>query len=549
MSASHVVLLVVGLLVGVVVGAVAAWQIVRSRLAQTSADERTGEAQRQAELDRARSEAERAKAEASQARLEASEARARAAEGGTRDAELRAQLSDAHTDRAEAVAERERIGGELASAIAQRDSALAQLDAFKADGERMQQTFELLAAKALEAQGAKADAVASDRLKATQEVMTPVTNLLKDLQSRIAEVEKERAAVQAEMRAHVQQVARTGEDLRRETNALSTALRTPQTRGLWGESQLKRVAESAGMLAHCDFDLQATTVNSDDNTIRPDMKVHFGEGKFVWVDSKVPMVAFLDAQKATDEAERQRHLKTFAKNVRTHVDQLSGKHYWTSDAGTPEFVVLFVPSDALFAEALTQSPDLHDYASKRNVVLTSPSSLIATLRTMAFSWKQAKLAESAAEVFQLGRELHSRLATMGANFDKLGRTLNSSVKAYNETVGSLEGRVFPQARKLADLDVTHQELAVLKEVEVSPRQLTAPELVDSAEQVAQLAGRERRIESGRTEGGRRETAGQANHGSPSEGQDDLFERSDPSTEALVESTQPRMIELRRRELS
>ena len=531
MSTSDVLLLVVGLVIGLAVGAVAAWQIVISRVAQRAADDRADLSQREAELDRARSEMERAKSEAASARQEASEARARAAEGGSRDAELRAQLADALADRSEAVADRERVAGELAAARAQRDSALEQLAAHKADNERMEKTFQLLSSKALEAQGAKADAVAQERLKATQEVMTPVTEVLKELQTRITQVEKERSALQAELKEQVLQVTRSGEDLRRETNALATALRKPQVRGSWGETQLKRVAESAGMLEHCDFDLQATTINADDATIRPDMRVNFGEGRFVWVDSKVPLSAFLDAQQATDEAHRQQHMKTFSKHVRTHIDQLSGKQYWASSAGTPEFVVLFIPSDALFAEALNQMPDLHDYASNHKIVLTSPSSLIATLRTVAYSWKQAKLAESAKDVFELGRELHARLSTMGTHFDRLGRQLAGSVKAYNDTVGSLESRVFPQARKLAELGVTNNELAAVSEVELAPRQLTRPELVDSASEMPQLAGRQhRRSES-------------------IESQDDLFERTEPSTDQLVESTQPRVLDLRRRELS
>lgn len=531
MSTTDVLLLVVGLVIGLAVGTVAAWQIVQSRLAQRSSDERADLSQREAELDRARGEMERAKAEAATARQEASEARARAAEGGTRDAELRAQLADALADRSEAIADRERVAGELAAARAQRDSALEQLASLKADGERMEKAFQLLSSKALEAQGAKADAVAQERLKATQEVMTPVTEVLKELQTRITQVEKERSALQAELKEQVLQVTRSGEDLRRETHALATALRKPQVRGSWGETQLKRVAESAGMLEHCDFDLQTTTINADDATIRPDMRVNFGEGKFVWVDSKVPLEAFLEAQQASDETHRKQHLKTFAKHVRTHIDQLSDKRYWTSDAGTPEFVVLFIPSDALFAEALNQMPDLHDYASNHKIVLTSPSSLIATLRTVAYSWKQAKLAESAEQVFQLGRELHTRLSKMGSNFDKLGRTLTSSVKAYNETVGTLEARVFPQARRLAELGVTDDQLAVVSEVEVSPRQLTSPELVDSASEMPQLVGRQHR------------------RGEVTEAQDDLFERAEPSTDALVESTQPRVLDLRRRELS
>ena len=182
----------------------------------------------------------------------------------------------------------------------------------------------------------------------------------------------------------------------------------------------------------------------------------------------------------------------FAQNVRTHVDQLGGKRYWQSGAGTPEFVVLFMPSEALAAEAFAILPDLHEYASRRDVVLATPTTLIALLRAVAYGWKQAKLAENAAEVLQLGRELHDRLGTLGSRFDKLGRAVRASVIAYNETVATMEGRVLVKARQFTDLKVSGAELKTVTSVDDPVRQIQAPELVEDAVQVEPMVGRSRR---------------------------------------------------------
>ena len=212
----------------------------------------------------------------------------------------------------------------------------------------------------------------------------------------------------------------TGEALRRETATLVTALRKPQVRGSWGETTLKNVARLSGMVERCDFDLQLTS-RSDGQTQRPDMRVNLAEGKHVFVDSKVPLSAFLDAAETDDEQQKAAPpRRTFARHVRTHVDQLSSKQYWKA-AESPEFVVLFLPSEAFFAAALEQMPDLYEYAVKKDVVIATPTTLIGMLRAISYGWKQAALAEKAAEVFRLGRELHERLGRMGNRFDKLGR--------------------------------------------------------------------------------------------------------------------------------
>jgi DNA recombination protein RmuC len=223
------------------------------------------------------------------------------------------------------------------------------------------------------------------------------------------------------------------------------------------------------------------------------MRVNLAEGKHLFVDSKVPLSAFLDAAETDDEQQKAAHLATYARHVRTHVDQLSSKKYWKA-AESPEFVVLFLPSEAFFAAALEQMPDLYEHAIRRDVVLATPTILIGMLRAVAYGWKQAALAETAAEVFRLGRELHERLGRMGNRFDKLGRAIRTSVNAYNETVATVEGTVLVQARRFRDLQVTEHDLAPLASVDDAVRQIQAPELVDNAAQVEPMVGRARRAQ-------------------------------------------------------
>lgn len=409
---------------------------------------------------------------------------ARGDAAGARETAARAQA--AASDAAARVAGLE---AEVRAARAERDAAVERAREVASDRESMVKEFRLLSMSVMEEQTRKAESSAEQRLKATEHLMTPVRESLEKFNQALVEVEKERVAMQTDLRNQVSAVRATGDELRRETAALSTALRKPQVRGAWGELQLKRVAEISGMLEHCDFTLQETSTTSDDRTIRPDMKVMLGEGKFVYVDSKVPLTSFLDAHETSDEAESARLLESFAKNVRAHVDQLSGKQYCKADVGTPEFVVLFLPSEALAAEALSQLPDLHEYAAARGIVLATPTTLIAMLRAIAYSWRQAALAEGAAQVSALGRELYDRLIRLGGHFDRMGRALNSTVKAYNDTLGSLESRVMVTARRFRDLRVSDKDLGKLKASEAQPRNLTAPELIESAEQVTPMIGR------------------------------------------------------------
>jgi len=370
-----------------------------------------------------------------------------------------------------------------------RLGASASMNAQREDREALVTQFKALSADVLAEQGRRADATADDRLRRTEALMTPVQQNLAALQQRLIDVENQRSRMAGELQQQVQNVITTSNHLRQETNQLATALRKPNVRGSWGESQLRRVVEIAGMVEYVDFIEQETTTTSNDSTIRPDMKVLLGQGKFCYVDSKTPLLAFLDAQQATSDDDRSADLRRFAENVRTHIDLLSNKTYWKADLGSPEFVALFIPSEALYAEALTQAPELMDYAAARNVVLTSPTSLIGLLRAVAYGWKQTKLADTAAEVASLGRELYDRLSVMGRLMDGLGRSLTASVKSYNHVVGSLEARVLVTARKMGDLQMSSAPIETPGVIEDEVRSVNAVELVEDAQELPALLGR------------------------------------------------------------
>ena len=485
MDSASVVSLIIGLLLGLAVGVFAGLVLLRSRTTHDLARDNTALAS--AREDAANARADAARQVALVAGLQTDVARAQTevqrvmAEASRRDAEI----ADVRSETAEANSRAAQALARVAGAVAERDAAVARATELAADRATMVNQFKVLSTESLEKQGRSADVVADARLKATEDLMLPVAESLKIMNDRINQVEKERAAATAEIREQIRSVSDTGENLRRETHALVSALRKPQIRGTWGETQLKRVAELAGMVERCDFDLQ-TSMQTADGNLRPDMKVHLADGKELFVDSKVPLSAFLDAYEATDDAVRDRHLALFARHVKTHIDQLSAKEYWKLESASPEFVVLFLPSESLLQAAHEQLPDLHEYAARRNVTLATPSILIPLLRAVAHGWKQAALAESAAEVSELGRDLFDRLAKMGAHFEGVGRGLTQAVKAYNSTLGTLETRVMVTARKFNALQVTAAELPRRKAVDEGVRGLTAPELLDRPDPLPEL---------------------------------------------------------------
>lgn len=323
------------------------------------------------------------------------------------------------------------------------------------------------------------DAAISERaLEARAADQAVVRESLDRLHDQMRDLEQHRVSWQSQLKQQVDEVRHSTDSLRRETSSLSTALRRPQVRGRWGELHLRRAVEISGMVARCDFDEQVT-VRNDDGLLRPDLVVNLAGGKHVVVDAKVPLDAFLDATGADDDEERDAHLTRHARQLRQHVDVLAGKSYWRSLPATPEFVVLFVPGESFLSAALEAEPSLLEYAAVQKVVLATPTTLIALLRTVAYAWTQQALADKAREIHELGRELHDRLGTMGGHLDRLGRSLTAAVGSYNKAVASLETRVLVSARKFNELEVGDADLSAPEVVSEAARPLTAAELLDA----------------------------------------------------------------------
>jgi DNA recombination protein RmuC len=316
------------------------------------------------------------------------------------------------------------------------------------------------------------------RQVAIEQLLKPIGEQLGKYEVGMQRLEVERQKAYSTLTEQMRTLSISHDQLQKETRNLVTALRSPQTRGRWGELQLRRVVEMAGMLEHCDFDEQVTS-DADSGRMRPDMVVHLPGGKNVAVDAKVPMQAFLDANEADDESLRRTHLASHGRQMKAHVDALSKKEYWKRVDPSPEFVVAFIPGDPLLTAALEHEPGLMEYAVANHVLLATPTSLIALLRAVAYGWQQDALAENARDVQLLGAQLYERLALLGEHFAGVGKGLNSAVTAYNRAVGSLESRVLVTARRFVDMGVVgagEKELAHPTTVDANTRALQAPEL-------------------------------------------------------------------------
>lgn len=374
-----------------------------------------------------------------------------------------------------------------ASLIARAKAAAEQVAYVE---ERLSGHFESLSAKALDASNQRFLELADTRLKAAgaeaagelerrkqavEHLVTPLRDTLAKVEEQLREVETGRRESHLMLAKQVEFVRQSSEELRAETQTLVRALQRPEARGRWGELQLRRVVELAGMTNHCDFDEQATAEGAD-GTIRPDMVVRLVGDKNIVVDSKVSLAAYLDSAAADDPAVRTARLDAHARHVRDHVDRLAAKSYWKAFSPAPEFVVLFIPGEAFLAPALDRSPELLEYAMSRRVHIATPTTLITMLRTASYAWQQAALSRNARAVFELGKELYERIGTMGQHVDELGRSLSNAIKSYNRTVGSLESRVLVSARKLNELGVVEGPLDAAHPVEESPRSLSAAEL-------------------------------------------------------------------------
>jgi DNA recombination protein RmuC len=332
----------------------------------------------------------------------------------------------------------------------------------------------------------------NDALKGGQETenkillaLNPVAERLNDMQRVVAELEKQRSDQHGQITEQLRAAMQSDELLRSTTEGLASALRSNSMRGKWGEVQLRRVVEAAGLIERVDFDLQSS-ISSDAGLGKPDMVVHLPGGKNIAVDAKVPFTAYMEASTipmtATGEegARREKLLKDHVAAVRAHIDALGKKSYWDGLDASPELVICFIPSEALVSSALEADPGLMDHAFSKKVALASPVTLWSVLKTVAFSWQQDVLTEDAAKIFDVGRELLQRLGAMAGHVETLGRSLTSSVKNYNSFVGSLESRVFPSARKLTELGSASDLPETLESIESLPKGLSAAEMTQQS---------------------------------------------------------------------
>ena len=424
--------LLIGLLLGAIIGAVIGYLLARGRLAGLAA-ELTGQA---------RAADERAKAAAERAALM------------ERAAQEKAALLD----------------GQLAERF-QVLSAQA-LD-------RSTKTFLEIAEGRLSAVNARAAGELDNRRTAVEQMVQPLRDTLARVESQLRESEAARRSSHAALSEQVAIARQSSDQLRTQTQALVTALRRPEARGRWGEMQLRRVVELAGMSNKCDFDEQVS-VPSADGPLRPDMVIRLAGGKNIVVDSKVSLAAYLEAAEASDDGVREARIAAHARHLREHVDRLAAKAYWAALSPSPEFVVLFIPGEAFLAQALEYDAALLEYAMTHKVHIATPTTLVTMLRTAQYAWQQAALSDNARAVFDLGRELYDRISGLGKHVDGLGKALTNAVSSYNRTVGSLEGRVLVSARKLNELGVVDGELEQPKPVEEAVRSLSAPELIVEA---------------------------------------------------------------------
>jgi DNA recombination protein RmuC len=324
-------------------------------------------------------------------------------------------------------------------------------------------------------QGAKNELEA--REKAIEHLVSPIRESLAAFDTAVKDLEKNRLEAYTALSTEVVALGKGQKDLHSETGKLVKALRAPSPRGRWGEIQLRRVVEMAGMVEHCDFDEQAN-VPTEDGRLRPDVVVHIPGTKTTVIDSKVPLIAYLDSLDAEDEGARRNLLRDHAAQVRKHISQLGGKAYWDQLSSSPDFVIMYVPLESGFVAALEEDPGLIDYAVGSSVIPAGPMTLLTHLKAAAYGWRQERIAANAERISELGKELYNRLATLASHFAELGKNLGKATEAYNSAVGSLERRVLIQARRFKELGAaTGEDLVEPELVAVTAREIQAPELV------------------------------------------------------------------------
>jgi DNA recombination protein RmuC len=384
------------------------------------------------------------------------------------------------------LAERERYRAALLEAERELASAETRLEASESTfGERLTHAIKAVSAEALKENAA---AFADQAMGRLDQYVKPLKESLEKVETNVQTLESARQRAFGALRQELAIMRDGQERLRAETGNLATALRAPHVRGRWGEIGLRNIVEAAGLVEHCDFTAQSSTRDGEGALLRPDLVVRLPGGKQIVVDSKVSLDAYLDALDAEDPSQRSAHIARHARQVRDHVQKLAAKSYWRQFDPSPDFVVMVLPDETFLSAAHEHDRSLNEDAWASGVVLASPSVLFAVLRTAAATWQQETIAESAREISDLGRELYKRLATMGAHMTRVGKSLDGAVKAYNETVGSLERQVLPQARRFQAHGITGVDLPELPPVERQARTVAAPELVEGRPELAPVEG-------------------------------------------------------------
>jgi len=412
------------------------------------------------------------------AEAKASEARNAADAERFRTTELERRIREVHDNAARREAELTATHERYVTQVrGDQDSLKQQFQALSAESlKQNQESFLQIAQERLTRERQAADAELAKREESVKKLVEPMAKALDDVRRQTTEADKNRAEGQATLGQQVRQMLEASAKLDKKTSDFINTLRRSDVRGNWGEVQLRRVVELAGMVRYVDYEEQENVKDADGRNLRPDMTVRLAGGRTIVVDSKVALSALLEAFETDDESVRAERLLAHARHVKKHVDDLSGKKYWEQFASAPEFVVMFVPSEAFYQSALEQDRALQEYAFEKRVVIATPTTLVAMLRTVAHAWKEDTLAKNAQQVLATGKELYDRLITMGGHLARVGKALDNAGKAYNATIASMESRVLVSARKFGEMQEITATIEESVPVHLDIRQIAAPEL-------------------------------------------------------------------------